>query len=190
MGGYGQQSAARAGVNSIGVRNTFYRQQGRAGPEALDGNTDLKPKFAFKDVKYLILPVMDVQRRPVAVRHAVLKDRNTVFPVLLSYPDVHEIVEEPDPFSGHTSPARTLLELWDYCPLVTMLPLYSAQGTNISLLCALRKLFTLCAQALLLLDEFRGQLLSEVLKLHDRANFDFHAAVEWRALQPCHGVFH
>jgi hypothetical protein len=67
---------------------------------------------------------------------------------------MHEGVEEPYPFVRHVGLARIIPEVRDYCPLVTMLPLHSAQGTNISLLCALRKLLTLCAQALFLFDEF------------------------------------
>src|SRR5690348_18170886 len=142
MRGYGEKPPAGAGANSVSVRNTFRRQQGRSGPDGLDGSSDLKSKLTFKDVDYLILPVMNVQWRGVAIRHAVLKDRNTVFPVLLSNPDVHQCIEEPDPLVRHICLARIFRTRFVSPCRCRSGPAF-AQAINISFLCAARKLFSL-----------------------------------------------
>src|SRR5699024_2474050 len=83
-------------LNSEGVRDAARRQQRFAGAEPNIAAVAAHAQFADQDVKDLVLVAVNVQRRRVPERDAVLDQRNAVRTVVLAHPDVNQSIEKPE----------------------------------------------------------------------------------------------
>ena len=99
--GHGEPAAAPGRLDTVRVRNAFWRDHDRAGLELPICVLDVEEKLSLEDVKYFVLGSMDVKRRRVPESRLMFQHGKSIGPVGMSDSHRDQGIEKPDLLHAH-----------------------------------------------------------------------------------------